>query len=520
MWRNLRRRTEAAALGLLLLAAACTTDGKGAHSSPGPSLERPAAHGTLRIAYPEEPATLNPIRARSAAERDLLRPLLPSFFRITPELAYEPYLLAEEPTVRVTGQEMLVDFRIRDDAAWSDGTPITVDDVVFTWRVMSDPVLPVEVRDGFEYVQSIRPRSERDGQLILSPPYAAWRDLFAAGRFVLPAHAATRRGEVRTWDAGPPVTAGPFLLEERVRGRSVTLVPDPLFFGPDPLVDRIEVLFVPDPTTAAQLLAAGRVDAVAPTLGVAWRHRLSEIKGTQTSSVYGPNLVHLLINAETVTDASERRAIGEAIDRGRFADVLLGDEARVADGVLSPEQDGFIPAWERYGDGTIGPLPERELLLAYPQTELVALAARHVLSQLRLSGGDVELVGLDPQIFHDEWLPERRFDLAIWESRGGPGPWLDRWFGSEGDESLVGLRDPRLDELLARAREGAEVATAPLAAAQSRIAKLAPILPLFQPLVTAGWRQGVSGLLANPSADGIFWNAWEWSVAPAGEMAA
>jgi peptide/nickel transport system substrate-binding protein len=504
----------------MALASGGCTPGEDTVPRPTEPPDRPPPAGTLRLGYPEEPVTLNPIRAASAPPRDILRAVLPSFFLITPDLRYRPYLLDGEPEVAVSGDRMTVSFVIRDDARWSDGRPVTVKDVEFTWRVMTDQGLPVAVRDGFDRVVAVRESSEKEGTLILSPPFSRWRDLFSAGRFVLPAHAGTRRG-VTGWDRGPPVTAGPFRLGRWVGGRSISLVAEPSFWGPRPLLRRIEVVFVPDPTTAILLLRQGRLDAVAPMPGVSWGRRLAAAPGTRVSEAYGPDLVHLAMNTGQLSRAGLRRGIADAIDRDRFAEVLLRGEGRRADGVLAPEQADAAPAWARYGQGggvDVG--RDDELSLAYPRGEILDLLAKYVRAELGRSGVDVEIVPLDAEVFHDSWLPERKFDLALWEVRSGPSSWLSRWFGPSGGEAATGLRDPAVSALLARAERGGPQGAEALRQAQERLARLAPVLPLFQPQVTVGWRGGVSGLRANPTVDGVLWNAWQWSLVEERDVAA
>jgi peptide/nickel transport system substrate-binding protein len=510
---------SALALATFVALGGCTL-GRDTEPTPTEPPERPAPTGTLRVGYPEEPVNLNPIRAASAPALDVLRAVLPSFHLVSPDLRYRPYLLAAEPRVAVTGDRMTVTFVIREDARWSDGRPVTVDDVEFTWRVMTDPELPVEVRDGFNRVVAVEKASEKEGTLVLSPPFGRWRDLFSAGRFVLPAHEGSRR-DVADWDRGPPETAGPFRLGRWVGGRSITLVADPTFWGPTALLRRIEVVFVPDPTTAIHLLREGRLEAVAPMPGVAWGRRLAAVPGVSLSEAYGADLVHLAMNTDRLDRPDVRRGLAAAIDRDRFVEVLLRGEGRRADGVLAPQQGGAVPGWAGYGRGD----PENvdvdvELFLAYPRGEILDLLAKYVRAELGRAGVDVELVPLDAEVFHDSWLPERRFDLALWEIRGGPSPWLGRWFDRGSGEGPTGLRDAALDALLARADRGGAGGAAALRQAQERLARLAPVLPLFQPQVTVAWRSEVAGLQANPTVDGVLWNAWQWSMTEEADLPA
>jgi ABC-type transport system substrate-binding protein len=489
-----------------LVAVACPSDGS-PESLPS---ERPPPAGTIRIAYPEEPATLNPVTEPSPAARDILRAVLPSFFVVGPDLTYRLSLLAEDPEVRTEGDRMTVRFRIREGALWSDGEPITVDDVAFTWRVMTESALEVTDPQGFDHVVDVVEISPTEGELVLSPPLASWRDLFAAGRFVLPGHTVSEPAAVGEWDEGPPVGAGPFLLERWERGRAVVLAADPTAAGPDPLAERIEVTFVPDPTTAIQLLEAGLLDAVAPMLGVSWSRRLAAVPGVRISEAYGPDLMHLVMNAQTLESADTRRRIAEAIDRHRFVDAVVNEEGREAHGVLSPEQTGAASAWSEYGTGTAGSLAgQGELDLVYARGELIEFLARYVQAQLERAGGDVELVPLEPDVFRGTFLPARRFDLALVEVRSGPSPDLARYVEAPGGTpALTALQDPRLSSLIESVDRGDQGA---LADAQERLAELVPVLPLFQPQAAVASTKGVVGLEANPTVDGPLWNAAQWT---------
>jgi peptide/nickel transport system substrate-binding protein len=508
MWRP-SAPLRSAALFVALLAAGCPSEPERTTLPREPG----AGGGTLRLGYPEEPPSLNPLTDPSPASRDLLRAVLPSFHTVTPEATYRPYLLVEEPDVERNRRQMTVRFRIREDARWSDGRPITVDDVAFTWRATTE--LDGVVRtDGFDRLIAVEEESPTTGRLVLRPPLASWRALFSAGRFVLPAHAAERVEDVLEWDAGPPVTAGPFRLGRWTRGRSVTLEPDPRFWGEPAGVRRLEIGFVPDPTTALQLLERGVLDAVAPMPGVSWGRRLDAVPGVAVSEAFGPTVVDLVLNTGSIPDPEVRRGLLDAIDRDRLVEVALRDEAAVADGVLAPEQPGAVPAWEGYGGGEPRSVaPPAEIDLVYVRAERTDLVARYVQAELERIGVDLELVGLEADVFHGTFVAERRYDLALWEHRSGPAPELWRWADVPGaGESLTGLDNRRVAGLVERAAGGAQGAGHALEEAQERLADLAVVLPMFQPEVTVGWRGGVEGLAANPTVDGPLWNAGVWTL--------
>ncbi|HYH28676.1 MAG TPA: ABC transporter substrate-binding protein [Actinomycetota bacterium] len=451
------------------------------------------------MAYPEEPSSLVPIEASDPAA-DVLRAVLPSFHSIGPDLRYRPSLLAAEPEVLTDGTHQEVRFRLRP-WRWSDGRPITVRDVAFTWQTMRD----AGVRE-FEAVHDVLEEGPRMGRLILDPPYAGWTELFSAGRFVLPAHTDI---DPKEWRDGPPVSGGPFSVEAWDRGRSISLARNPRF-RPNAPVERIVLDLVPDPTTAVQLFEAGEVDVVAPMLGVSWGRRLARVGGARVTRAFGAEGVHLLFNTKRVA-IGDRRRIANAFDRMRFAEVILRDEGRRLDGVLSPEQPGAVGAWAGYGSK-----PERvrgrELTLIYPESELLEVLARAFQLAVARMGGDLELVALDNSVFRREALPGGDFDLAFWNPRSGPAAPIGRWFRTNGSANFSGLSDDVVDTLVQVADSGGPQGSTALLQAQERLAERLPVLPLFQPRIAMAAR-GVRGPEANPSIDGPLWNAGRWVLA-------
>jgi ABC-type transport system substrate-binding protein len=250
---------------------------------------------------------------------------------------------------------------------------------------------------------------------------------------------------------------------------------------------------------------------VAPMAGVSWGRRLDAVPGVDVSQAVGPDLVHLVLRADAVPMASVRRRMADAIDRRRLIEVAFRGEAVSAESVISPEQLGAVPAWSAYGGGEPQPVAAtRELDLVYVRAELTDLVARYVQAELDRAGVDVELVPLESDVYHSMFVPEARFDVAIWESRTGAGPELWPWVRMEGAaDPLTGLEDPSAAGAADRAASGR---VGVLEEVQRRLATLAPVVPLYQPEVTMAWRAGVAGVRANPTADGPLWNVWMWRL--------
>jgi ABC-type transport system substrate-binding protein len=245
-------------------------------------------------------------------------------------------------------------------------------------------------------------------------------------------------------------------------------------------------------------------------LGVSWGRRLEALPGVEAAVTFGSELVALVANAARLSDPADRRAVADAIDRSRFATAVIREEGAPADSLLPPVPGSETP-WSAYGRGepSVRPASE-ELELVYVRTELLELTARYLQAEVQRAGGDLELVGIESDVFWDTFLPERRFDLALVEVRGGPAPDLGEWFGAPDGiwSSLTGHTDPELALLEDDVAAGVPGA---VAEAEARLAALAVVVPLYRLGTSMGWRQGVTGIEPNPSADGPLWNAQEWS---------
>jgi hypothetical protein len=131
-------------LPVMLLLAAC-----GAFTDN--SAERLEA-GTVVMGVDQEPSILNGwlgegnLQATHTLELAMLYPL----WRLTPDFEYEPLLLEGEP--EVTEDPFTVTYRLKDEATWSDGVPITAEDIRFTLETCLNDDFAIAVRAGCEKV--------------------------------------------------------------------------------------------------------------------------------------------------------------------------------------------------------------------------------------------------------------------------------------------------------------------------------------------------------------------------------
>ena len=530
-------RRTAALFSLALVLSACPNRGPGPN---GGGVVRAVAGGELVVAYPYQPTTLNPFvgGGEGPATRDLVRPLMPSLYRLGPEGSRSLSLLATEPRgADVGGTPFSVRLRLRDDAKWSDGTPITATDIRFTWQaVMKTP--DIASRDGYDRIADVVGESPKVVRLVFKGPFARWRDLFSAGLGVLPAHALGRTDISKAFAGSWPVSGGPYVLRSWTRGLEMIYERNPNAWGERPLLDRIRVQFVPDPMTALQLFRQGRVDVIAPYAGVEMRRRAtSALRGVTVTTDRGATWIGLFLDTRDgpLADVRVRRALALGVNRSAIVEGLVREMGEVSDTPSGGDPARTSPSFTRYAysasearglldqAGWQQPSDEsdprrkagRDLTFTVASVgtdELASRMLRAMNTQAAAVGFDLNLVSLDAETLWGSWQDGSRLEATLLVVRDPPGGGLRARFGLAGRANVSHLSDPRLRGLLDAADATLDDASATVDAPFGRVAELVPVIPLFRLDAVVAAREGVHEVAASAASDGFLWNCSEWWV--------
>ncbi|MFN2144899.1 MAG: ABC transporter substrate-binding protein, partial [Anaerolineales bacterium] len=99
--------------------------------------------GTVTLIIPEEPTTLNYFQADAAIVRQVAEATsMTGLVTIDQNGDFVPMLAEELPTLDNGGLSedySTVTWKLKPDLKWSDGEPVTSDDIKFTWEVLSSP---------------------------------------------------------------------------------------------------------------------------------------------------------------------------------------------------------------------------------------------------------------------------------------------------------------------------------------------------------------------------------------------
>jgi peptide/nickel transport system substrate-binding protein len=154
-------------------------------------------------------------------------------------------------------------FTLKEGVVWSDGTPITSNDVKFTYdAVMSDKVESVFKAD-MAAIAGIEIVDDRTFVVTLTAPNCTiWGGAFAE-LYPLPAHKyAADFSDFMTSDfnLAPDVGSGQYLYEERSTGEYVRFKANPLYYRGEPRIPTFIIRLLADPATVNQALETDTVD--------------------------------------------------------------------------------------------------------------------------------------------------------------------------------------------------------------------------------------------------------------------
>lgn len=295
--------------------------------------QTPVRGGTVVIAMGQEPETLMPYAHRSLASSTVL-----SFiYRMLADTG--PDFMSFEPSVaerwEFSEDHKSLTMFLRGDVMWSDGVPLTAEDVRFSWEVARDEQVGWVTRHWKEPVTDCE---------ILDPHTVrfhfaeVFRDQFRYAKegFLIPKHlleGVPRDAWASSDFAERPVGCGPFRLERWERGQRIVLARNEHFFVPgQPYLDRIVIEFIADPAVRVQQLRAGLVDFLpydmelrdAAELRAAFEAGQSDVRIVSTRGrtwdYIGYNLNEPLFQSrqvrEALTRAIDRRAIIEGLCYG------------------------------------------------------------------------------------------------------------------------------------------------------------------------------------------------------------
>jgi glutathione transport system substrate-binding protein len=322
-----------------LVAAACGgSDNAGSSSSAKPTKAQQAS-ATKQIDINEQPLdklkqggtvrwavdqfstqwNYNELDGPSAATVQVLYGVMPYAFVAdkTAKTAPNPDYVTSAKADNSSGKQV-VTIELNPKAKWSDGTPITEKDYETQWNALKDPSGKYQVSSstGYEQIGSVKQgKDQYEVIATFNKPFSDWMALWS------PLYPAKYQDTPAHFNSGYlnkiPVTAGPFKIEKIDKtAKTVSMVPDPNWWGAKPHVDRI-ITRALEGDAGVNAFVNGEVDVnLIPNDPSSYKRAVGAKNGV-VRVAGGPDFRHFTINGTSpnLKDVNVRQAIAMGINR-------------------------------------------------------------------------------------------------------------------------------------------------------------------------------------------------------------
>jgi peptide/nickel transport system substrate-binding protein len=388
--------------------------------------------------------SLNPLYGEATAgSNDLDALLYEPLVRVLPSGSVQG-MLASRWSVSPDGRTY--SFTLRSNAHWSDGAPVSADDVVFTVRTVQDPQFP--------------------GALLNQ----SWKDIIATAvdaehvRFALPGHNAGFLANLELLDIVPshllagramsdlasaspnlnPVGTGPYRMVSQ-SAQSLQLERNPYAWR-RPWIDNITVRTYPTQSDALAALDRGDIDGLANLTPSGSAHEAASKQVavlTAATYQYAELVMNLASTEPYFQDVRVRQAIAKAIDQKAIIKDLLGGQAVPDSGPIPPsiawaydpaaQQPGYDPAGARALLDQAGwtltnslrakaSKPLSFVLIVSSDVPPYERVAEMVSQQLSEVGISAQVFGVSTANLIKDYLNPRTFDMVLTAFDNGPDP--------------------------------------------------------------------------------------------------
>jgi len=321
------------------------------------ALAAPAFALDLRLGLGVEPDSIDPHYHNFGGNKGLMPNLFEALTSMDPQDHLTPNLALSWRLI----DDMTWEFKLRDGVTFSDGTPLTADDVAFT--IERVPNVPTTVTDMSEYVKAIARvevvdqhtvRFHTKGPFPLAPEY-----LSAIGIVSRRHGEGASTSDYNTGKAA--IGTGPFRFVTWSRGDKVVLARNETWWGGHPAWDNVTIRYIKNPVSRLAALLAGDVDLI-DQVSVQDVARVKEDARFTVASGLSDDIIGFVFDVQdhaspkiTGTDDKPlsvnpfrdrrvREAVNLAIDRVAIRERIMNGQSDPDNQYMKPGQYGYDSA--------------------------------------------------------------------------------------------------------------------------------------------------------------------------------
>jgi len=549
--RHQRRRPlrlAVLALAFALVTAACGGGGDGGGGDSGTS-NAIKDGGTLSYAADQEPTGFNNNTSKDngTSVLNVVINMFPPVFRLHPDYSVQLNKELMDSAEQTSADPQTIVYEIKQEAVWSDGTPVSADDFEYLWKNLNGSIKDNDVASttGYDQIKSVKGSDNgKTVTVVFSEPFTDWKSLFYG---LLPAEymAKVPGGWNTGLDKSPekiPVN-GPYAVSGWEQGQSLTLARNDKYFGPKAHLDSIVFRFLPESTTQPAALQNNEVDLIYPQPQLDLVAQVKALPDVTSELNIGLSFEHLDFNFknEHLADPNVRRAIATGLNISELVDRTVKqftDEAKpLGNRIWLPGQPYYQDHFGQYGKADVAGATKlledagytkgadgiyakggKKLSLRISTTagnQLRETQEQLIQAQLKQVGIDIKIANADNRKFFGEWLPQGNFDIANFGWVGNPFAISSSQdiYRTGGGGNYGQYHSDKVDQLFGQAvREVDEAKSAEIGNQidQQLTADMATI-PLYAKPTYLAVRNSFANVGDNATQEGPFWNSGLWA---------
>ncbi len=324
----------------------------------------------LKMGLMSEPKTLNPFLASDSWSREVLRHTQMSLYIYEPkDLSLIPWLAADQP---VYGKDNLTATVKLRDALWSDGTPFTAEDVIFTAKVIEEFNIPRH-RSRWEIVEKVEAVDPHTLRYTLKGPDASFDSstllsIIVQKKYWEPIVEEARKSQnpltyITSHAEKNPPSLGPFYLKSWTQGSSILLLKNDKFFAKGlnmagfdvgPYIEGILFKFYGNADAGIMALKKGDVDALGWTVSPGYVEDLEKDPAIEVFYNQSSGFNYLGFNCRKPPFSLKefRQAVAYLIDKDFLVKRVLQGKGIRRDTVIAPGNKMWLnPDVPTFGKG-------------------------------------------------------------------------------------------------------------------------------------------------------------------------
>ncbi|KQW75681.1 peptide ABC transporter substrate-binding protein [Devosia sp. Root413D1] len=389
-------------------------------------------------------------------------------------------------------------FKLRSGLTFSDGSPLTADDVVFTYESVINPDFNAPDRALYSPISKIEAVDPQTVKFTLSAPYAPLLSYLDKG---IVSKAAVEAGKDPATD---PVGAGPMVLTAWNRGSDIVLKANPSYWGGAPEVTDVTVKIIGDNSARAQAFEAGDLDVIQSPLSPNDIERLKADTrfGNVITAGLGVTYINYNVKDPLLADPGMRQAFSMLIDQNSIVNDIYQGVDEIASSIILPSSwaysadikqptfsvEGAVAKFNELGwkdtdaDGILDKDGKKLTVTLSTHSEDPNRVQSVELTQalMQSAGVDAQVQITDWPSFSTNYVQKGLHQIALlgWLNIVDPDRLLFGQLSTGGSTNWGGYSNPEVDKLLQEGRSSLDQA-ARATAYQKAATILASDLPYF-----------------------------------------